>query len=109
MSQPTTLFRYQQDDREDRVEVRLREYGVIRPTPSGWWINDYGRRRWVKSTGKKRFAHPTKEEALVAFRARKTRQIGLLKMQLGRAEAALRAAQTPELSCQLLEPFYYSF
>lgn len=70
-----------------RTEVVLHDYRVVRHTP-----NDYGHDRWVSKTTRKRFAYPTKEASMVSFRARKKRQIKILKAQTRRAERALAAA-----------------
>jgi hypothetical protein len=72
----------------------LREYEVIRTTPKGVWIEYYGSEKFVKLNARKRFACPTKEEALASFVARKEKQIRILKAQLRNAAEALRLAST---------------
>jgi hypothetical protein len=71
------------------IKVRLSEYYVTKETPKGYHIFSFPFRTWVSKTAKKRFAYPTKEEALMSFKLRKTRQISILKTHLDQAEQAL--------------------
>ena len=50
-------------------------YRVQKETDKGKWINSYGTDKWVSNTSKKRYAYPTKEEALVGFVKRKEKQL----------------------------------
>lgn len=89
------MFRYE-DRRVDEyggVAVRLYEHRVLKTTPCGAWIDHFGARRFVKSDARKRFACPTKEEAMVSFIARKRRQAAILRGQLDGVEEALRKAK----------------
>lgn len=76
--------------------IYLEAYKVIKTTPKGVWIDmdGCGGKRFVLLDARKHFACPTKEEALISFRARKARQILLLGSQIRNAKAALAAAQT---------------
>lgn len=75
------------------VNVYCYEYEVIKQTPKGVWIETLvGNKRFVKTEARKRFACPTKEEALESFKARKTRQARILKAQLRNVEMALDIA-----------------
>ena len=76
-----------------RLEVRLSHFKVIKATPCGVQL-DIG--RFVKTSGRKRFAWPTKAEALESFKARKQRQLGILRAQASRAERALAMAASLE-------------
>ena len=79
------------------IEIRLREFKVIKQTPKGVWViwkagifsDSYEEKRFILRDARKRYACPTKEEAAVSFRARKKRQICMLKAQLRDAERAL--------------------
>ena len=79
------------------VKVRLITLNLHKETPQGYWIGwgryapDYlrGNSRWVSKTGRKRYAYPTKEEAMTSFLARKEKQVKILKAQLRKAEGAL--------------------
>jgi hypothetical protein len=69
----------------DRTVVMMREYPVIRETRCGLT-------KWVKRGGKKRWAYPTREQAVESFRARKKRLIEICKWRIEEAEQALAAA-----------------
>ena len=71
------------------VSVELRKYPVLKTTPEGVWLFTEGRRRWVKRDARKRFACPTKREASESFKARKQRQLAILKRQIKGVESAL--------------------
>lgn len=79
--------------------IILEKYKMIKETPCGWWIvNEYGfkynrdftDKKWVSKTARKRFAYPTKEEALFNFEKRKDCQIKILKARLNKAETDRR-------------------
>lgn len=76
-----------------RVYVSTHEYPVTRRTPRGVWLDCHGLPRFVLAGARKRFACPTREEALESFRARKRRQARLLRDQLRRVEQALLMAE----------------
>jgi len=67
----------------------LHTYNLQAETPKGYWIgyghpnNGYNRgdSRWVSKTAKKRYAYPTKEEALHNFIKRTERRIKILEYQ----------------------------
>lgn len=77
------------DDPTGRLEVVRRRYRVVKTTPCGVWL-DIG--RFVKTSGRKRYAWPTEAEALVSFQARKQRQLYILRAQASRVERALAIA-----------------
>lgn len=94
------------------VIVELREYPILARTAKGAWIStslwvsalfsdEKTRRergeRFVLLTARKRFASETREQALDDYRARKHRQIEILKARTRIAELALRAADSLEL------------
>ncbi|NTU49579.1 MAG: hypothetical protein HGA87_01550 [Desulfobulbaceae bacterium] len=70
------------------VGMRCEEYRLIRETPKGYWIEDEWSidKRWVSKTARKRYAYPTKAEALDSFIARKRRQISILRHQAKHAQ-----------------------
>lgn len=103
-------------------EVIEQRYYLVRETPCGWWIHPdehhrddpenkkhigYAEKpRWIGKDWRKKFAYPTKEEALDGFRARKRRQIVILEHKLRRARAALAIAECGNLSRSIpLDPF----
>ncbi len=99
MDQPQRFYRYEDIQFENGPHVRELEFALVRETPNGWWIKNapghYGildKPKWVSKTSRKRYAYPTKEEAMANFRARKTRQIEILRYRLDRAIRALEKA-----------------
>lgn len=74
------------------IKVLEREFEFLSETPCGYWIKlfeMFDDKKWVSKTAKKRFAYPTREEALSSFIARKTRQVDILEGQLASAKMAL--------------------
>lgn len=78
---------------DGRVTLFLHEFPVVKYTPKGARISVAGHERWVSRHARKRFACPTKEEALDSFVARKLAQKRILAKQLRRADRALALAQ----------------
>lgn len=87
--------------------LELIEFNVVRFTPKGAWIShpwlfepSYREDGSYKAPGKrfqlricrKRFACPTKKEALESLIARKTRQISIWQAQINQKEKAIQAA-----------------
>lgn len=81
--------------------VYLHTYNLHKETPKGYWIGfgHYcpdrlrGNSIWVSKTARKRYAYPTKEEALLSFIRRKEKQVKILKYQAWSAEIALNEAK----------------
>ncbi len=67
------------------IKLYCYSYEVTRTTNCGFWLPGT---KWVSNSSKKRFAHPTKDEAYRSFQKRKERQISILKAQLRHAELA---------------------
>ena len=85
---------------EPRVGVSIHAFEVTKETPCGYWIACFTPRwRWVSKTSKKRFAYPTKEEAVKSFRCRKGRQMKILRAKLKRAETAFDMDEKDFLDC----------
>lgn len=59
-------------------EVFMREYRVIKETPCGVWVQCWDRTRFVNLKLFRKWAWPTKEEAMASLLARKRRQQLLL-------------------------------
>jgi hypothetical protein len=93
------FYRYEDDYHINGCQIELREFILLRETPCGYWIVPYyiehypdmieKWKKWIPKSSKKRFAYPTKEEALVSLRARKERQIFYGKTSIARAKLAL--------------------
>lgn len=75
-----------------RMSVECHEYKVKKVTDKGVWLGyslgDMKPFRHVLFDSQKKFANPSKEEALTSFIARKERQSGILSAQLKRAQNA---------------------
>jgi len=83
-------------------EVSFEEFEVLKVTPSGFWIDRYGDRRWVNGMAKNAFAFDTREKALYNYQKRKECQIRILKERLNRAEENLEKANKIDLAIKLL-------
>ena len=75
-----------------RLDVILSEYPVTRITSKGVWLNIYGTKKFILSHARKRFAYPTKSEALESFIMRKKRQITICNTQIERCVAWIHKA-----------------
>jgi hypothetical protein len=84
------------------IGMWCREYRLKEETPKGYWIvNAEGveyDRKWVSKTAKKRYAYPTKREAMDSFLARTKRRISILNRQAKECEAAIAAAEREPLT-----------
>jgi hypothetical protein len=76
-----------------RPEVELEQYQVVKVTRCGVRLCNG---RFVNLSSRKRFACPTKADALVSFKARKQRQLSILLTQVSRVEEALAIANRIE-------------
>jgi hypothetical protein len=71
-------------------KLELYEYNLFKETLKGYWIcygsivpgNLRSDAIWVSKTGKKRFAYPSKQEALIGFIKRTEKRIKILNHQL---------------------------
>lgn len=74
------------------VKVTLFGFEVLKETPKGVWISPFGiGRRWINSTGRKRYAYPTIEEAALSFQHRQSRKIAILQGRIDDARRAIEA------------------
>jgi hypothetical protein len=87
-------------------DVFMFELSVIRETPRGVWVQlpHSSTTRFVLADARKRYAWPTKEEAIDSFLARKRRQIRVLNGQIQRVRLQREAAETRR--AELLERGY---
>lgn len=82
-------------------KVVLREFNLWKETPKGYWIG-YGHSNWtgkmkgfghwVSKTAKKRYAYPTKDEALNNFIKRNERRVKILSRQVTVCKMAIAEA-----------------
>lgn len=85
-----------------KVKLTLLEFNLFKETPKGYWIG-YGSlqslhspEKWVSKTSKKRYAYPTKKEALNNFIKRTKRRYSILQSQLNVCEDGLKLAKDIE-------------
>lgn len=74
--------------------VLIERYRVMKFTPKGAWIEDgqhWKSKRFIRLEASKRFACSTVEEALISFRARKSRQLQILHAQIRSINDALKS------------------
>ncbi len=107
-----TFYRYTGQNLYDGgVRINPERFYGIKETPCGWWISSrrvadgyegdaieyvkkfYARVRWVSNTSRKRFAYPTREEALDSFIWRKRRQQDHARASLAHAKECERQAE----------------
>ncbi len=84
-------------------KIELTKFNLFKETKKGYWIghgNFWDERslksqaKWVSKTSKKRFAYPTKKEALDNFIKRNEKRIKILKRQLWACEIAVSNAKS---------------
>jgi len=80
-------------------KLNLITLNLFKETPKGYWIG-YGDinslhsgERWVSKTARKRYAYPTKEEALNNFIKRNERRIKILSRQVSVCQIAVEKAK----------------
>ena len=61
------------------IFICIKTYRIIKQTAKGVWIENYNSKKFVLLTGRKRFAYPTKEEAINSLKCRKQRQLQIIK------------------------------
>lgn len=78
----------------DSTRVEFLTYSVVKITLRGCWISDsIGHQRWIHNYSNKKYAYPTKKEALHSFIYRTKCRIRILKNQLATCERVLPIAQ----------------
>lgn len=90
---PETWYRYNEYQNEDGPVIQCQHFYVIKRTPKGVWVGWPQWKRFVLNDARKRFALPTKAEALQSYIARKRRQTRILASQYARARKALAMAR----------------
>ena len=104
-TQPKVLYRYTSYVSEDTfegemcIELVCAKYKIVAYTLRGYWIGKLYpstieplKWKWISAHTVKRFAYPTKYQALKAFVYRKRRQIPILNWQLAHAKLAQTTA-----------------
>jgi hypothetical protein len=82
------------------IRLELEEYDLVKETPKGYWIGSYINHRsepfwkkWIPKESKKRFAYPTKKEALENYIKRTESRIKILESQKFECQIGLRRAK----------------
>jgi hypothetical protein len=75
--------------------LELLKFEMTKETPKGYWIGIEGfpNYKWIPKKSKKRFAYPTKEEALVNFIKRTESRIKILEYQIWDSKISLNIAK----------------
>lgn len=76
--------------------IEVEEIAIVKHTPRGYWVlpRYSDKKRWVSKFSTKRFAYPTKKEALKSLLHRKKKQIKILKNQIAIAESTIRQLES---------------
>lgn len=94
------FYRVYDQRTEDETRIWLQKFYVRKETPKGVWlvynIDNIRPFRFMLIGTRKQFAHDTIENALTAFRKRKTRQLGILNAQISSIEHALFLAESKD-------------
>jgi hypothetical protein len=81
--------------------LTLCEYDLISETPKGYWIGFSGgmklKYKWVSKTAKKRFAYPSKKDAMTNFIRRTEKRIKILNYQLTSCIIGLSLADSKKI------------
>lgn len=86
-------------------KIHYIEVPVTKTTPKGHWVDFHGTRKFILSTARKKWAYPTRHEAIESFIAKKKRQIGILDAQSREAKSLLdMALKMREREGKQLEP-----
>lgn len=82
----------------DIVHLKLRTYTLIEETPKGYWIGiGTFKFKWIPKSSRRRYAFPTKEEALISYKKRTSKRIGILKHHISLCNTGLTRADEIEL------------
>ena len=94
-------------------KLEVREFDLVKETPKGYWIGLFLKpmdkpyyEKWVSKTAKKRYAYPTKEEALNNYIRRTESRIKILKAQLLSSQIALGRAEIINKHLKLEQQIY---
>lgn len=88
------LFRCDAILRAEGMGVGIDHFPVTKKTPKGVWVTAWGGPKFILDGAGRRFAYPTREQAIDSFMRRKRRQIQILHSNLASAEAQLAFAES---------------
>jgi hypothetical protein len=84
-----TLGLFEEEKWYSSTEVTTYRYEVIKRTQCGVWLDVCGRKKFVKTDTRKKFACPSLEEAIESFRKRKAAQIRIYQNRATNAQESL--------------------
>ena len=92
------FYRYECGNSGVGVRIKLITYSLIRETKAGYWIGYLinGRhicQKWIPKISLKRFAYPTKKEALTNYVKRSEKRVRILNFQLKTTELGILKAK----------------
>tara|TARA_R110002153_G_scaffold3550_1_gene17053 strand:+ start:200 stop:565 length:366 start_codon:yes stop_codon:yes gene_type:complete len=98
-------------EREATVEIVIDQLKIIRPTPAGAWISHplTGVEKWVATNGRKRFACPTKDEAMESLKQRNRRHLQHLSAAIRKATDIREALEHGEYDSVMLSDGVINF
>lgn len=97
-------YRYDGINFNRKSRLYLSSYKVVGKTPKGVYIETENyEKRLVINDWRKKYAYPTKEEAMVAFIRRKERQIAILESQLHFAKVYLKIATSDNIEDEVVD------
>ena len=84
-----TLHRY-----EGTGSIAYSQLKIIKVTNAGVWVDYYGQKKFVLNYATKKFAYPTKGEAMKSWLARKRKQLAIYKSRVSDIVAILAEVET---------------
>lgn len=98
-SQWPVLYRAESDTYDDYGDtiIHFNSYPIIKYTPCGAWITEYGHERFVNLRGDKQFAYAKKEDALHSLKRRKMRQLSIIEHQVLNAKETIKLIDAGKL------------
>lgn len=75
--------------------LELRAYDLLKETEKGYWIGykGFSFKKWIPKKSKRRYAYPTKEEALKNFITRTKRRVNILQRQIECCKISISLAE----------------
>ena len=83
------LNEYDEPMGQGRLEVLLTKFPVLKETPKGVWLDNFGSKRFVLHSAYKRFADSDLDKAKASFIARKKRQGDIYRARARQADEAI--------------------
>lgn len=84
-------YRYYDHRGSYGFEVVLEKVPVVKETPKGVWLDDYGQKKFCLKDARRRWAYPTVELAKNSFEIRKRKQLQHLQRQIDHVKAVVEA------------------